>query len=130
RGTLVIRTNRMGKPEGQTVTFAEALVQNLLREGIDTAFGLASGYLSGFLDAMRRGGIRAITNLHEGAAACAAAGYAMASGKLGVVYAQSGPGVTNTLTGVAAGYLDSVPMLLLATQSPTNLYGRDAHQEV
>jgi thiamine pyrophosphate-dependent acetolactate synthase large subunit-like protein len=105
-------------------------VQCLIRENIDVAFGIASGYLSPFLDAMRRGGVRVITNLHEGAAGFAAAGYTMASGKLGVVYTQAGPGVTNAVTGVAAAYMDSIPQLLLATQSPTNLYGRDAHQEV
>lgn len=113
-----------------TVSSAEAFVQCLRREGIELAFGVASGYLSPVLDAMRRGGIGVVTNLHEGAAAFAAAGYTMASGKLGVVYTQSGPGVTNALTGVAAAYMDSVPQLLLATQAPTNLYGRDGHQEV
>ena len=113
-----------------TVTAAEAFVQCLLREGVELAFGVASGYLSPVLDAMRRGGVGVMTNLHEGAAAFAAAGYTMASGKLGVVYTQSGPGVTNALTGVAAAYMDSIPQLLLATQAPTNLYGRDGHQEV
>ena len=54
----------------------------------------------------------------------------MAGRKLGVMYAQSGPGVTNAVTGVAAAFMDSVPLLLLATQAPSNLYGRDAHQEV
>ncbi|MEO7732387.1 MAG: thiamine pyrophosphate-binding protein [Kofleriaceae bacterium] len=118
------------KQEPSSVTAAEAFVRCLIREGVDTTFGVASGYLSAFLDAMRRGGVKAITNLHEGAAGFAAAGYTMASGKLGVVYTQSGPGVTNAITGVAAAFMDSVPMLLLATQAPTNLYGRDAHQEV
>jgi acetolactate synthase-1/2/3 large subunit len=120
----------MSTPEPMTVTAAEAFVRCLIREGVDTAFGIASGYLSPFLDAMRRAGIRVVTNLHEGAAAFAAAGYAQASGKLGVVFAQAGPGVTNAITGVAAAYMDSVPLLLVATQAPSNLYGRDAHQEV
>lgn len=114
----------------KTVTAAEALVQSLLREGIDTMFGIASGYLTPFMDAMRRGGIQAITSHHEGAAGFAAAGYTMASGKLGVVFTQSGPGVTNALTPLAASYMDSVPQLLLATSSPLGQYGRDAHQEV
>ena len=117
-------------PERFDATAAEALVRCLIREGVDTTFGVASGYLSVFLDAMRRGGVRVVTNLHEGAAAFTAAGYTLASGRLGVVYAQSGPGVTNAVTGVAAAYMDSVPQLLLATQAPTNLYGRDGHQEV
>lgn len=109
---------------------AEALVRCLAREGVDTAFGVASGYLSTFLDALRRAEIRAITNLHECAASFAAAGYSLASGKLGVVYTQSGPGTTNAATGVAAAYMDSIPQLLLATQAPSRMYGRDAHQEV
>ncbi|HEY5936961.1 MAG TPA: thiamine pyrophosphate-binding protein, partial [Kofleriaceae bacterium] len=58
-----------------TTSSAEAFVQCLRREGIELAFGVASGYLSPVLDAMRRGGIGVITNLHEGAAAFAAAGY-------------------------------------------------------
>lgn len=114
----------------EAVTAAEAFAQCLVREGVDAAFGIASGYLTAFLMATQPAGIEVITNLHEGAAACAAAGYTLASGKLGVVYTQAGPGVTNALTGVAAAYMDSLPMLLLATQSPLGLYGRDAHQEV
>ncbi|MBA3455338.1 MAG: thiamine pyrophosphate-binding protein [Deltaproteobacteria bacterium] len=120
----------MSKQELISVTAAEAFVRCLVREGVDTTFGIASGYLSPFLDAMRRAGVKVVTNLHEGAAGCAAAGYTMASGKLGVLYAQSGPGVTNAVTGVAAAYMDSIPMLLVATQAPSNLYGRDGHQEV
>ncbi|CAN5917944.1 acetolactate synthase large subunit [soil metagenome] len=112
------------------VTAAEALVQCLIREGVDTAFGIASGYLSVFLDALRRGGIKAIVNLHEGASGFAAAGYTLASGKIGILYTQSGPGVVNAVTPVAAAYMDSVPMMLIATQAPLGLYGRDAHQEV
>jgi acetolactate synthase-1/2/3 large subunit len=111
------------------VTVAEALVRCLTNESVDTAFGVAGGYLQVFLDALRRGGITAVTNLHECAAAFSAAGYAMASGKLGVVYAQSGPGVTNTLTGISAAFMDSVPLLLLASQVPTGVYARDGHQE-
>ncbi|HEY4178861.1 MAG TPA: thiamine pyrophosphate-binding protein [Kofleriaceae bacterium] len=116
--------------EERRVTAAEALVQVLRREGIDTAFGIASGYLSVFLDALRRGGIKSIINLHEAASGFAAAGYTLASGKLGVLYTQSGPGTTNAVTPVAAAYMDSVPQMLIATQAPLALYGRDAHQEV
>ncbi|MDB4952610.1 MAG: ilvB [Myxococcales bacterium] len=119
----------MPKPDPPSVTGAEAFVRCLIREGVDTAFGVAGGYLSPFLDAMRRAGLRVITNLHEGAAGFAAAGYAMAGRKLGVVYTQAGPGVTNAVTGIAAAFMDSVPLLLLATQSPTNFYAGEAHQE-
>ncbi len=115
--------------ERATVAVGVGLVRCLMREGVDVAFGIASGYLSGFLQAMRLGGMRSVTNLHEGAAACAASGYAMAGGKLGVVYATGGPGVTNALTGVASAYMDSVPLVLVAGQAPVSQYGRDAHQE-
>jgi acetolactate synthase I/II/III large subunit len=118
-----------GPVDKLVVTVGEGLVRCLAREGVDVAFGIPSGYLAGFLHAMRLAGMRSITNLHEGAAGCAAAGYAMASGKLGVVYAQSGPGVTNALTGIASAYMDSLPVLLLAAQTPVSVYGRDAHQE-
>lgn len=129
RHTLIEEPHDQPIAASLVVNVAAGLVRCIAREGVDTAFGIASGYLAGFLNAMRLGGVRAITNLHEGAAACAAAGYSMASGKLGVVYAQAGPGVTNALTGVASAYMDSVPMLLVAAQSPLALYGRDAHQE-
>jgi acetolactate synthase-1/2/3 large subunit len=116
--------------ERAPVTVAEALVRCLANESVDTVFGVAGGYLQVFLDAMRRGGVKAVTNLHECAAAFSASGYAMASGKLGVVYAQAGPGVTNTLTGISAAFMDSIPLLLLASQAPTGVYARDGHQEV
>ena len=120
----------MVMPPTYDVTAADAFVRCLTREHVNTVFGVAGGYMSPCLDAMRRAGVRVITNLHESAAAFAAAGYAMAGDHLGVVYTQAGPGVTNAVTGVAAAFMDSVPLLLLATQAPTNLYGADAHQEV
>ena len=61
----------MFTPEPITVTAAEAFVRCLIREGVETTFGIASGYVSPFLDALRRAGIRVVTNLHEGAAAVA-----------------------------------------------------------
>src|SRR5688572_4732573 len=99
------------------VTVAEALTQCLLREGVERVFGVPGGYFNLLFDAFARAGLTSIEGRHEGAAACMAAGYAQASGKLGVVYTQCGPGTTNALTGIAAGHMDSVPMLLLMSQT-------------
>lgn len=111
------------------VTVAEALAQCLMQEGIECIFGNPGGYLIVQLHAFGRAGIRSVEGRHEGAAACMAAGYAQASGQVGVVYTQSGPGSTNALTGIAAAYADSTPMLLLESQIHRDDYGRDGHQE-
>jgi acetolactate synthase-1/2/3 large subunit len=111
------------------VSAAEALTQCLLHEGIDTVFGVPGGYLSMLLDAFCRAGIRSVEARHEGAAAYMAAGWAQATGKVGVVYGQAGPGVTNLLTGLAAAHMDSTPMLLLAGQAKRDDFGGIGHQE-
>lgn len=111
------------------VQVAEALTQTLLREGIKRVFGVPGGYFTVLFDAFRRAELSSIEGRHEGAAACMAAGYAQASGEVGVVYTQCGPGTTNAVTGLAAGYMDSIPMLLLCSQTPRDDYGRDGHQE-
>lgn len=107
---------------------APAIVKTLQSEGTDTVFGICGGYLFGLLKAFDQAGIRTIPSRHEGAAAFMAAGYAQASGRIGVVFAQ-GPGATNTLTGVACAYYDSTPLLVIASQAPQDLYAADAHQE-
>ena len=124
----------MSKPnhyEGSVteVSVAEALTQTLLREGVRRVFGIPGGYFTVLFDAFGRGGLPSVEGRHEGAAACMAAGYAQASGEVGVVYTQCGPGATNAATGFAAAYMDSIPMLLLASQVARDDYGRDAHQE-
>ena len=111
------------------VSVAEALTQTLLREGVRRVFGIPGGYFTVLFDAFSRAGLPSVEGRHEGAAACMAAGYAQASGEVGVVYAQCGPGATNAATGFAAAYMDSIPMLLLASQVARDDYGRDAHQE-
>lgn len=111
------------------VQVAEALTQTLLREGITRVFGVPGGYFTVLFDAFRRAELPSIEGRHEGAAACMAAGYAQASGQVGVVYTQCGPGTTNAVTGIAAGYMDSIPMLLLCSQTGRDDYGRDGHQE-
>jgi acetolactate synthase-1/2/3 large subunit len=111
------------------VTVAEAVAQCLLREGVTRVFGIPGSYFLPLLDAFARSGLASVEGRHEGAAACMAAGYAQASGQLGVVYTQCGPGATNALTGFAGAYADSIPMLLLASQTERFSFGRDGHQE-
>jgi thiamine pyrophosphate-dependent acetolactate synthase large subunit-like protein len=111
------------------VTVAEAVTQCLLREGVGRVFGIPGSYFLPLLDAFARGGLPSVEGRHEGAAACMAAGYAQASGQVGVVYTQCGPGATNALTGFAGAYADSIPMLLLASQTERFSFGRDGHQE-
>ena len=107
---------------------SDAVVETLRAEGTDTVFGIGGGYFFSLLDAFRRAGIRNMPSRHEGAAAFAAAAYAQASGRIGVVFGQ-GPGATNTVTGVASAYCDSTPLLVLASQAPQNAYAADAQSE-
>jgi acetolactate synthase-1/2/3 large subunit len=118
------------KMVGLRAFLAEALVRTLRVAGVRRVFGVPGGYTSGLLDALSRSETQTVRSMHEGAAAFAAAGYAQASGELAVTFAQSGPGATNLLTGVAAAFMDSVPMLVLASQAATTEYGQDGHQEV
>ncbi|HTL33409.1 MAG TPA: thiamine pyrophosphate-binding protein [Kofleriaceae bacterium] len=111
------------------VPLADALVRTLHVAGVKCVFGVPGGYTSALLDALSRSGLRTIRSMHEGAAAFVAAGHAQASGQLAVTFAQSGPGTTNLLTGVAAAFMDGVPMLVLASQAPADEYAQDGHQE-
>lgn len=107
---------------------AEAIVHALQREQTEIVFGICGGYLFWLLQALDKAGVRTIPSRHEGAAAFAAAAYAQATGRIGVVFGQ-GPGATNTLTGVACAYYDSTPLLVIASQAPQDAYAADAHQE-
>ncbi|HEY4058506.1 MAG TPA: thiamine pyrophosphate-binding protein [Kofleriaceae bacterium] len=107
---------------------ADAIVKTLKDEEVEIVFGICGGYLFWLLRGFETAGIRTIPSRHEGAAAFMSAGYAQASGKIGVVFGQ-GPGAINLLTGVASAYVDSVPMLAIASQAPTSLYAADSHQE-
>lgn len=113
----------------QRVAVAEALAQCLVRERVEIVFGNPGGYFIRVLDAFARAGLRSIEGRHEGAATYMACGYALASGRPGVVYTQSGPGTTNTLTGIASAFMDSVPIVLFASQAPRMFWGNEGHQE-
>lgn len=111
-------------------TGADLLCEALVRHGVHTVFGYAGGAVLHFYDALyRHPGLYHVTVRHEQAAAHAAAGFARASGRVGVCVATSGPGATNLLTGIADAHLDSVPIVALAGQVVTGLIGNDAFQE-
>ena len=120
----------------EQITGAEALMLSLKAEGVKTIFGYPGGSIMPTYDALydyTMGEKKAFEHIlvrHEQAAAHAAEGYARVSGKVGVTLVTSGPGVTNTLTGVADAMMDSTPIVVIAGQVATNVLGSDAFQEV
>jgi len=112
------------------LTGAQILMKMLKEEGVDTIFGYPGGVLLDIYDELSRTDIRHVLVRHEQGAAHAADGYARATGKVGVCLVTSGPGATNTVTGIASAYMDSVPIVVLTGQVPTHLIGNDAFQEV
>jgi len=113
------------------MTGAQAVVQCFLEQGVDTVFGYPGGMILPLYDALydeKR--IRQVLTSHEQGASHAADGYARASGKVGVCIATSGPGATNLVTGLAAAFMDSVPVVAITGQVDTALLGRDAFQEI
>ena len=113
------------------LTGADIILRCLRDEGVEFIFGYPGGAALHIYDAVyRQDEVRHILARHEQGASHAADGFARATGKPGVVVVTSGPGVTNTVTGIATAYMDSIPMVVLAGQVPTNLIGDDAFQEV
>ncbi|MDD6181477.1 MAG: biosynthetic-type acetolactate synthase large subunit [Desulfovibrionaceae bacterium] len=109
----------------------QILLESLKREGVDVLFGYPGGAIIDIYDEIpRHPEIRHVLVRHEQAAVHAADGYARASGKVGVCLVTSGPGATNTVTGIATAYCDSIPLVVLTGQVPTKLIGNDAFQEV
>ncbi len=102
----------------------------LQEEGVDTIFGYPGGAVIDIYDELAKTDIRHILVRHEQGAVHAADGYARASGGVGVCLVTSGPGATNTVSGIASAYMDSVPIVVLTGQVPSHLIGNDAFQEV
>jgi acetolactate synthase-1/2/3 large subunit len=102
----------------------------LKEEGVDTIFGFPGGAVIDIYDELIRTDIRHILVRHEQGAVHAADGYARAGDRVGVCLVTSGPGATNTVTGIASAYMDSIPMVIFTGQVPTQLIGNDAFQEV
>ena len=112
-------------------TGARILLESLKREGVDLFFGYPGGSVIDIYNELsNHPDLHHVLVRHEQGAAHAADGYARASGKVGVCLATSGPGATNTITGIATAYSDSIPMVILTGQVPTPLIGNDAFQEV
>jgi acetolactate synthase-1/2/3 large subunit len=99
-------------------------------EGVDTVFGMTGGAAIDIFDELARTNIRHIMVRHEQGAVHAADGYARAKRSVGVCIVTSGPGATNTVSGLASAYMDSIPLVVFTAQVPTNLIGNDAFQEV
>ncbi|MBW2273615.1 MAG: biosynthetic-type acetolactate synthase large subunit [Deltaproteobacteria bacterium] len=110
-------------------TGAERLIQCLEREGVEHIFGLSGGAAMPIFDALVDSRIKLILTRHEQGATHMADGYARATGRTGVVLVTSGPGATNTITGLLTAHMDSAPMVVLCGQQITTLLGKDAFQE-
>jgi acetolactate synthase-1/2/3 large subunit len=110
-------------------TGAEKLIQCLEREGVEYIFGLSGGAAIPIFDALVDSKIKLILVRHEQGATHMADGYARATGKPGVVLVTSGPGATNTVTGLLTAMMDSVPMIVLTGQTIRSSLGKDAFQE-
>ena len=116
--------------EGKTMTGAQAIIASLEAEGVDTIFGYPGGQAIKIYDALYDSKkIRHVLARHEQGATHMADGYARATGKVGVVLVTSGPGATNTVTGIATAYMDSVPLVVITGQVTRGVIGTDAFQE-
>ncbi|EMK6924737.1 acetolactate synthase 3 large subunit [Vibrio alginolyticus] len=110
---------------------AEMVVQSLIEEHVEQIFGYPGGSVLDIYDALhaKTDQIKHVLVRHEQAATHMADGYARATGKPGVVLVCSGPGATNTITGIATAYMDSIPMIVISGNVPNSLIGNDAFQE-
>jgi acetolactate synthase-1/2/3 large subunit len=108
------------------------VIEALLREGVEVVFGYPGGAIMNVYDELykARGKLKHILTKHEQGAVHAADGYARSSGKVGVAFVTSGPGITNAVTGIATAYTDSVPLVVISGQVPTKAIGTDAFQEI
>jgi acetolactate synthase-1/2/3 large subunit len=111
-------------------TGAQVVWESLVREGVDTLFGISGGTVIHLYHALPDYPIHHVLTRHEQGAAHAADGYARATGKVGVCIATSGPGATNLVTGLATAYMDSSPVVAITGQVGTPVIGTDAFQEV
>lgn len=108
----------------------EILIKSLVDRGVDTIFGYPGGAVLPLYDELfKQNDLRHILVRHEQGAVHAAEGYARSTGKIGAVLVTSGPGATNTITGLADAYIDSIPIICITGQVPSYLIGSDAFQE-
>ncbi len=113
------------------ISGAQAFIKCLQEQGVDTIFGFPGGAVIEIYDELNKTDvIKHVLVRHEQAAVHAADGYARVKGEVGVALVTSGPGATNTVTGIASAYCDSIPIVVFTGQVPTQLIGNDAFQEV
>ena len=113
------------------ITGRKLFVRALLEEGVDTIFGYPGGMVTDIMDELyKQEEIRVVLPRHEQALIHEAEGYAKSTGKVGVCLVTSGPGATNTITGLADAHYDNIPLVCFTGQVPLNLIGNDAFQEV
>lgn len=120
------------EPAAMPTRGARILLEALVREGVDTIFGYPGGAVLHIYDELVKMGprLRHVLARHEQGAIHMAEGYSKATGKTGVVLVTSGPGATNTITGIANAYMDSTPLVIITGQVPRKMIGTDAFQEV
>ena len=116
----------------ERISGSEALLRSLIAEGVDTIFGYPGGAVIPVYDSLYdyKDKIKHVLVRHEQGATHAAQGYARVSGKVGVTLVTSGPGATNTLTGIADAMMDSTPLVVITGQVASPLLGTDAFQEI
>ena len=109
------------------LTGAEITIRCLQEEGVEYVFGYPGGAVLFIYDELfKQEQVKHVLVRHEQAAVHAADGYARSTDKVGVALVTSGPGVTNAVTGIATAYMDSIPMVVISGQVPTNYIGEDA----
>jgi acetolactate synthase-1/2/3 large subunit len=115
----------------EPISGADAILQCLIEEGVDTIFGYPGGAIMPVYDKLMNyeDKLKHILTRHEQGAAHAAQAYAMVTGRPGICFATSGPGATNLVTGIANAFLDSVPVVFITAQVSSSLIGTDAFQE-
>ena len=111
---------------------SQIIIESLIEQGVDTVFGYPGGCILNVYDELYKNSNRIthILTAHEQAAAHAADGYARSTGKVGVCMATSGPGATNLVTGIATAYMDSIPIVAITCNVPSNILGKDSFQEI
>ncbi|MBT7292720.1 MAG: acetolactate synthase 3 large subunit, partial [Rhodospirillaceae bacterium] len=115
---------------GEKINGSEMIVRCLAELGVEVIFGYPGGAVLPIYDAIfKQNKIRHILVRHEQGALHAAEGYARSTGRVGVVLVTSGPGATNSVTGLADALMDSIPLVCLTGQVPTHMIGNDAFQE-
>jgi len=128
----MVKKTKSATSKSRMLSGAEIVMEILLENDVDTVFGYPGGAALNIYDALYKyqNKIKHVLTSHEQGAGHAADGYARATGKIGVVFATSGPGATNLVTPIATAYMDSVPLVVITANVGSALIGKDAFQEI